>query len=200
VSIDKFGPYRFILASKSPRRAALLKELGLTFEVDGEDGIDEKFPSDLVGEDIAEYLALLKSKAYARPLTEKEILITADTIVWFKDHLLGKPRDEADARKILRELSGNTHQVFTGVCLRSANKKKTFVSATSVKFAKLSDGEINHYIQKYKPYDKAGAYGIQEWIGYIAVEEIQGSYFNVMGLPVQRVYKELLKFLESNLA
>ena len=200
MSIEKLEPYRIILASKSPRRSALLKELGLNFELDAEDGVNETFPSGLMGRDIAEYLAILKSDAYSKTLKKNDILITADTVVWFKDHLLGKPRDEAHAREILRELSGNTHQVYTGVCLRSANKKKAFVSGTSVRFAKLSDGEINHYILKYKPYDKAGAYGIQEWIGYIAVEEIQGSYFNVMGLPVQKVYKELLKFAESDQA
>lgn len=194
MSIEKLIPYSIILGSKSPRRHALLKGLGLSFEVDVADGLVETYPDTLKGGEIAAYLARLKSHARKKPLALNEVLITADTIVWHQDHVLGKPHDRGEACDILNELSGNTHQVFTGVCLRTQEKERVFVSETYVTFSELSDEEINYYIEHYKPFDKAGAYGIQEWIGYVAVEEIRGSYFNVIGLPVQRLYHELLQF------
>lgn len=196
MSIEKLNSYRIILASKSPRRHDLLKDLGLHFEVDVEDGISEDYPGELRGGEIADYLAQSKSLAYKRSLTDRDILITADTIVWHRDHVLGKPADKNEAYNILRELSGDTHVVYTGVCIRSARMQSTFVSETSVKFSHLTDEEINYYIRHFKPFDKAGAYGIQEWIGSVAVESINGSYFNVIGLPVQRLYHELIKFTE----
>ncbi|MBN1132394.1 MAG: septum formation protein Maf [Bacteroidales bacterium] len=194
MSIEQLNSYRIILFSKSPRRFELLKQLGLEFEVHDQGDVTESFPPELKGSAIAKYLAERKSDAYEKPLQEREILITADTIVWHSDHILDKPRDEKEARAMLEELSGDFHRVFTGVCIRSCLKKKVFVSETTVKFSHISEFDINHYIHHYKPFDKAGAYGIQEWIGSIAVERINGSYFNVMGLPVQRVYRELVKF------
>lgn len=183
--------YNIILASGSPRRKELLSGLGLDYKVLLLPDIDESYPDTVSGPQIAQYVAEKKAEAYT--LSEDTLLITADTIVLLGSQVLGKPKDEEDAKHILHLLSGNTHTVATGVCICTKEKTHSFVVTSEVRFAKLDDGEINYYVDKYKPLDKAGAYGIQEWIGYIAVEHISGSYFNIMGLPVQRLYKELKK-------
>lgn len=182
---------KIILASNSPRRKELLSGLGLEYEVRTMQGIDESYPEGLPMEEIPQYISRKKAAAYT--LEPDELLITADTIVWLDGEVLGKPADEADARLMLRKLSGKTHQVVTGVTLHSSLLQDTFASVSKVTFASLTDDEIDHYVTFYHPLDKAGAYGIQEWIGYIGVTSIEGSYFNVMGLPVQRLYTELKK-------
>jgi len=192
--IEDINEYRLILASRSPRRQQLLRELGLTFEVVVRDW-PEKYPGHLRGKEIALYLALAKAETFQSEIKDNEIVITADTIVWCDNKVLDKPVDKKDAVRIIREISGNTHQVITGVTLLSAVKHTSFCSLTKVTFSKLSDEEINYYIDKCNPYDKAGAYGIQEWIGIAACSHIEGSYFNVMGLPVEQVYRELKKFI-----
>ena len=188
--------FDIILASNSPRRRELLAGLGLHFTVKTIDGIDESYPSDLRGEDIPIYISREKSQAYLPTLTDRQLLITADTIVYLpEDHLvLGKPVDAADARRMLRQLSGRSHEVITGVTLLTTARQRSFAVTSQVTFADLSDEEIDYYVEHYRPFDKAGAYGIQEWIGYIGVSGLQGSYFNVMGLPVQRLYQELKRF------
>jgi septum formation protein len=191
---DNLNKYRVILASRSPRREQLLKQLGLRFEVVIKD-FDESYPENLSGESIAVYLAGQKARSFRNEISENEIIITADTIVWCNDRVLGKPEDKEEARQMLRDLSGNTHEVITGVSILSASKEKTFSVSTKVTFDDLSDEEIDYYIERFRPYDKAGAYGIQEWIGLAACSRIEGSYFNVVGLPVQRLYKELLLFI-----
>lgn len=184
---------RLILASNSPRRKELLAGLGLEFEVRVMKGIDESYPDDLVGEDIPKYISMQKAKAYIPTLAPDEVLITSDTIVYVDGKVLGKPRDAADAHDMLRLLSGRTHEVITGVTIvESGREPRCFATTTLVTFKQLTDDEINYYITNYHPFDKAGAYGIQEWIGYIGVTSIEGSYFNVMGLPVQRVYESLI--------
>ncbi len=184
---------RLILASNSPRRKELLAGLGLEFEVRVMNGIDESYPDDLVGEDIPKYISMQKAKAYIPTLAPDEVLITSDTIVYVDGKVLGKPRDAADAHDMLRLLSGRTHEVITGVTIVEAgHEPRCFATTTLVTFKQLTDDEINYYITNYRPFDKAGAYGIQEWIGYIGVTSIEGSYFNVMGLPVQRVYESLI--------
>ena len=193
--IASLNKYRIILASRSPRRQQLLRDLGLKFEV-AEMDYDESFPENLKGEEAAIYLAKAKSDSFRKTLSDNEIVITADTIVWCNDKALGKPAGHEDARRMIRELSGNTHEVITGVNLLSAKKEISFAESTRVTFEKLSDEEIDYYIDEYKPFDKAGAYGIQEWIGIAACSRIEGSYFNVVGLPVQRLYKELLGFVK----
>ena len=175
-----------------------MKELGLPFKVVKTGHADEQYPSNLTQGEIARYLADHKSDAYTKQLSEKQILLTADTIVWFGERELGKPVDHMQAYSMIKSLSGNTHQVFTGVCLRSVSSRKSFHAVTDVTFSRLDLEEIESYVAKYRPFDKAGAYGIQEWIGYIAVERIVGSYFNVMGLPVQRVYSELKSFIGNS--
>lgn len=185
--------YRFILASKSPRRQFLLKDLGLDFEVHTKE-VDESFSADLKAEEIPLYLCEKKAMAFDAELQDNTIVITADTIVWVNGQVLNKPENFDDAVRMLQLLSGKMHEVFTGVCLRSNNKIKTFYSRTAVYFKNLSQSEIEYYINNYNPYDKAGAYGAQEWIGYIAVERIDGSYFNVMGLPLKELYEALLEF------
>lgn len=187
-----------MLASQSPRRSALMKELGIPFRVVESGHGEEEYPKHLSGGDIARYLAEHKSDAYASALEDHQILLTADTIVWHQDRELGKPADREEALEMIAALSGDTHQVFTGVCLRSKDKRRAFYAKTDVRFANLGRNEIEHYVDRYKPFDKAGAYGIQEWIGHIAVEHIVGSYFNVMGLPVQKVYSELKIFTGTN--
>lgn len=184
----------YILASGSPRRKELLAGLGLEFEIRLMEGIDESYPEGLGGEDIARHIAAQKAEAYRATLGEDELIITADTIVFLDGQVLGKPQDEKDACRMLRALSGRTHQVITGVTLLSQQKTVSFASVSHVTFATLTEEEITHYVTHYHPTDKAGAYGIQEWIGFIGVERIEGSYFNVMGLPVQRLYTELKKF------
>jgi septum formation protein len=185
--------YQIILASQSPRRQQLLKELGLNFTIDVRE-VDEVYPMHLQREEIPVYLAQLKAKAFENNISGNQLVITADTIVWLNNQVLGKPVDFNDAFKMLQTLSGNTHTVYTGVCLKSLTKETTFWAKTNVHFKQLSDDEITYYLNTHKPYDKAGAYGIQEWIGYIGIEHIEGSYFNVMGLPVQKLYEHLKQF------
>lgn len=180
---------KIILASNSPRRKELLGGLGVDFEVKVLKGVDESYPESLPSTDVAEYIAAEKAAAYT--VKDDELLITADTVVIVGRDILGKPADAADACGMLRELSGKTHQVVTGVCLTTSKEQRRFSVTTDITFKQLSDAEINYYVDKYKPYDKAGAYGIQEWIGYIGVTALSGSYYNVMGFPVQRVYEEL---------
>lgn len=186
--------YRLILASNSPRRKELLSGLEMPYEVRIIDDIDESYPVSLVGEEIPRHIALAKAKAYIPTLADGELLITADTIVYLDGEVLGKPHDEQEACDMLRRLSGRTHQVMTGVALTSTTKQASFVSVTEVDFDVLSDDEIRHYVHNHRPMDKAGAYGIQEWIGFIGVRGLRGSYFNVMGLPVQRLFREILTF------
>ena len=185
---------RILLASKSPRRQYLLKELGIKFEVVDNFQDDESYPEELPLEEIPVFLAKKKADNYNELLDENCILITADTLVWCNNRVMNKPGSYDEAYQMLYCLSDNKHTVITGVCLRSAEKETTFIATTDVYFTKLSDDEIEYYLEKFKPFDKAGAYGIQEWIGYIGIEKIEGSYFNVMGLPVQKVYTELKKF------
>jgi len=182
---------KIILSSNSPRRKELLAGLDLPFEVKVLSGIDESYPDGLNVEEIPQYIA--KQKAAAYEIADDEIVITADTVVAVGNEILGKPIDETDARNMLHTLSGKTHQVVTGVCITSKDKQRVFSVVSEVTFKCLSDQEINYYIRHYRPFDKAGAYGIQEWIGYVGVTSLKGSYFNVMGLPVQRIYEELCR-------
>ncbi|MCD8044376.1 MAG: Maf-like protein [Tannerellaceae bacterium] len=191
--LNNLNNYNIILGSNSPRRKELLAGLGLSFEVKPMPDIDESYPAGLRGEDIPLYIARNKAEAYLAELQPDDLLITADTIVWLNGKVLGKPQDHQDAIRILRSLSGNTHQVITGVCIVTSQKRIEFSVTSTVRFAMLGDDDILYYIENYQPFDKAGAYGIQEWIGYIGVESIQGSFYNVMGLPIQRVYTELKK-------
>jgi len=183
--------YKIILASNSPRRKELLGGLGLKFEVRTLQGIDESFPQDLKGEDIPKYISGQKAKAYRATMADDELIITADTIVYVDGEVLGKPKDAADAKRMFHLMSGRKHEVITGVSIVTKEKTVQFATTTIVSFAELTDEEIDFYITNYKPFDKAGAYGIQEWIGYIGITGIEGSYFNVVGLPVQRLYTEL---------
>ncbi len=182
-----------ILASKSPRRQNLLKELGFDFEIKTKE-IEEVYPPSLKREQVAVFLSELKSNAFLEDLKPTNLVITSDTIVCLGDEIIGKPKDRQDAIGMLGKLSGNKHEVITAVTLLSTEKQHTFYDVTEVYFKELTAQEIEYYIDKYKPFDKAGSYGIQEWIGYVAIEKINGSYFNVMGLPVKRVYDELLTF------
>ena len=188
---------KIVLASNSPRRRELLSGLGYSFEVRVLDDIDESYPDTLRGSDVAAYISRVKAEAYRTSMADDELIITADTIVCLDDKVLGKPADELEAMAMLRGLSGRTHQVYTGVTIVTVEESTTFVTRSDVTFAALTDEEILHYVTQYRPMDKAGAYGIQEWIGYIGVERIEGSYFNVMGLPVQRLYVELKKYLKK---
>ncbi len=181
-----------ILSSNSPRRKELLEGLGIPFKVLVIQGIDESYPDTLPACEIAEYISVKKAEPYRGSLVGTDnIVLTADTVVVLGNDIMGKPTDEQDAYRMLRELSGHTHQVYTGVCLTTATAQRHFSVRTDVTFKSLSDEEIWHYIRRYHPLDKAGAYGIQEWIGYIGITGISGSYYNVMGLPVQRIYEEL---------
>jgi len=185
---------KLVLASQSPRRQNLLKELGFDFEIKSAD-IDEVFPEHLEKEAIPMYLATEKAKAMMPGLMDDEILITADTIVWLNGEAVNKPEDRQDAFRMIKAMSGNEHVVYTGVQLTTKEKSLCFFAETSVYFSLLDEGEINYYLDHYKPYDKAGAYGIQEWIGYIGIEKIEGSYFNVMGLPVHLLYQKIKDFI-----
>ena len=187
-------PYHLILASNSPRRKELLAGLDVDFEVRVIDGIDESYPQDLPTRQIAEYISRKKAAAYRMSMAKDELVITADTVVILGDEVMGKPKDGSDACRMLRKLSGHTHQVITGVTLTSCDKQTSFSVETDVTFKPLADDEIAYYVDTYSPMDKAGAYGIQEWIGYIGVTGMHGSYFNVMGLPVQRIYEALRQF------
>jgi len=192
--IDNLNNFKIILASRSPRRQQLLRELGLKFDVVIKE-YPETYPEGLSGEEIAIYVAHEKASSFKNEISDNEIVIAADTIVWCNNKVLGKPLDFEDAKRILNEISGNTHEVITGVSLFSLSKEITFTDSTKVTFETLSEEEIHFYIDKFKPYDKAGAYGIQEWIGLISCSHIDGSYFNVVGLPVQKLYKELRNFI-----
>lgn len=185
----KDSQFNIILGSQSPRRKELLSGLDLEFITKIIPGLEESYPNTLKGEEIPIYLAEQKANAYE--LKDNDLLITADTIVWLNDKVYGKPINEEDAKNMLRALSGQTHDVITGVCVRTNKTNISFASTTKVTFATLTEEEINHYINKYHPMDKAGSYGVQEWIGYIGVEHIEGSYYNVMGLPIQRLYQTL---------
>lgn len=186
--------YKIILGSASPRRKELLKGLGIKFNVISLNDNDENYPENLKKEEIPVYLAIHKSNKFNHLINEKTILITADTIVYLDNIVIGKPANENEAYEILKLLSGKKHEVVTGVCIRSINKMITFYDISEVYFKDLSDDEIKYYIKNYKPYDKAGAYGIQEWIGYIGIEKIVGSFYNVMGLPIKMVYEKLMEF------
>ncbi|MBO4603155.1 MAG: septum formation protein Maf [Salinivirgaceae bacterium] len=188
-----FNKYKFVLASKSPRRQELLKGIVPEFDIMLRDTA-ESYPDTLQGAQIVEHLAKLKASAFEGELAENQLLITADTIVWIDNQVLGKPKNRTVAIEMLHQLSGRKHTVYTGVCLKTTQKERVFSAATDVYFRQLSDDEIAYYVDTYKPFDKAGSYGIQEWIGYVGIERIDGSYFNVMGLPVQRLYQELKKF------
>lgn len=184
---------KLLLASNSPRRRELLAGLDIPMEVVKLKEIDETHPAHLKGSDIPLHIAKLKMSAYDLELQSGEVLVTSDTIVWCEGEEMGKPKDALDAHRMLRALSGRTHQVYTAVCLRSAIDHIEFVCVTDVTFAELTDEQIDYYIREYRPFDKAGAYGIQEWIGYVGVTRLEGSYFNVMGLPVQKLYSQLQK-------
>ena len=192
---DRLKNHRLILASASPRRRELLAACGLDFVLAEKFECEERYPADLAVEQVAEYLSQLKSNAYPNALGKGDILLTADTVVIVGDEILGKPKDDADARRMLQMLSGATHKVITGVTIRTTNLVHSFSVESSVSFRELSEEEISHYIKEYRPLDKAGAYGIQEWIGYVAIERLEGSFYNVMGLPVQRLYLELQNIL-----
>ena len=191
--LENLNKYRIILASNSPRRKELLSGLGIQYEVKTLPDIDESYPEGLDGMEIPAFIARFKADAYREVMQTDELIITADTIVWLDGNVMGKPKDAEEAREMLRSLSGQTHQVITGVCLTTAVYQKAFATMTDVTFATLSEEEIDYYVERYSPMDKAGSYGIQEWIGFIGVESISGSYFNVMGLPIQRLYTELKK-------
>jgi septum formation protein len=189
---EKFKKHRIILASGSPRRQQFLKELDVDFEIQLKD-IEEIYPEHLQAEEITSFLAKLKASAFVSDLEENDILITSDTIVWLNNKALGKPKDYDDAFEMLTEMSGTTHKVITSVCLKTIDKEVVFYEETLVTFKKLSSDEIKYYLNNYKPFDKAGSYGIQEWIGLVGIEKIEGSYANVVGLPTHRLYEEMMK-------
>jgi len=189
----KLENYNIILASGSPRRQHFLKELQLDFTVKSID-VEEVYPKYLHGNEITSFLAQLKADAYEDVFNDNDILITADTVVRFNGKILGKPKDVTDAKNMLKELSSHAHEVITSICIKTNRNTKIISDTSVVYFEKLNDEEIDYYINNYKPFDKAGSYGIQEWLGYIAVKKIEGSYFNVMGFPVHKFYKEMMKF------
>ena len=182
--LDNLEKYKVILASGSPRRRELMAGLGVNYEVRILPDVDESYPDTLQGEEIPLYIAKEKADAYIPMMQPDELIITADTIVWLDGKVLGKPRDREDALQMLRTMSGRTHEVFTGVCITTTDWQRSFTAQTEVRFATLSEDEIIYYVDNFKPMDKAGAYGVQEWIGFIGVENISGSYYNIMGLPV----------------
>ena len=186
--------YQVVLASNSPRRKELLGGLGISFEVRTLQDIDESYPDALRGEEIPMYISAKKAEAYRQTMEENELIITADTVVCDNGIVLGKPKDKAEAKQMLLQLSGHAHEVITGVSIVTQEKTVQFASTSKVFFSALTDKEIDYYINVYQPFDKAGAYGIQEWIGFVGVTRIEGSYFNVMGLPIQRLYTELKQF------
>lgn len=192
--LENLNKYEIVLASNSPRRKELLQRMGVNFKVRTLFGIDESYPDSLRGEDIVYYISRNKAKAYQSSMAPNELLITADTIVYVDGEVMGKPKNAEQAKEMLHKLSGKTHQVITGVTIVTAKRTENFGVTSQVKFTNITDEEINFYVDNYLPFDKAGAYGIQEWIGIVAVEEIKGSYFNVVGLPVQRLYQKLKTF------
>lgn len=187
---EKLKEYNVILASKSPRRQQFFKDLDIDFTIQLKE-VEEIYPPELQEVEITDFLADLKSKAFTN-LSKNDLLITSDTIVWLDKIALGKPKDAEDAFKMLRSLSGKKHKVITSISIKSKDYQKIINDTTTVTFKELSDSEINYYITNYKPFDKAGAYGIQEWIGFIAIDKLEGSYFNVVGLPIHKLYKELM--------
>ena len=192
--LENLNKYEIVLASNSPRRKELLQRMGVNFKVRTLFGIDESYPDSLRGEDIVCYISRNKAKAYQSSMAPNELLISADTIVYVDGEVMGKPKNAEQAKEMLHKLSGKTHQVITGVTIVTAKRTENFGVTSQVKFTNITDEEINFYVDNYLPFDKAGAYGIQEWIGIVAVEEIKGSYFNVVGLPVQRLYQKLKTF------
>lgn len=192
--LENLNKYEIVLASNSPRRKELLQRMGVNFKVRTLFGIDESYPDSLRGEDIVCYISRNKAKAYQSSMAPNELLITADTIVYVDGEVMGKPKNAEQAKEMLHKLSGKTHQVITGVTIVTAKRTENFGVTSQVKFTNITDEEINFYVDNYLPFDKAGAYGIQEWIGIVAVEEIKDSYFNVVGLPVQRLYQKLKTF------
>lgn len=188
--------HKLVLASQSPRRRELLKGLDVEFSTCSVDA-DESFPADLKGADAVQYICKAKADAYRPQLNDNTIAITADTVVILDDKIIGKPKSREEAFSMIRSLSGRVHEVITAVCIFSKEKCKEFYASTEVHFSEITDEEIKYYIDKYKPFDKAGSYGVQEWIGYIGIEKIVGSYFNVMGLPVKRLYDELKEFIKQ---
>lgn len=193
---DTLKNYRLILASQSPRRRQLLADCGLEYELAERYEVEELFPATMDADEVPVYLSRLKSDGYPTELAERDILLTADTVVIIDNEILGKPADEAEARAMLRRLSGRAHRVTTGVTLRSRDRVESFAVQSDVYFRTLTDEEIAYYVTRYRPMDKAGSYGIQEWIGYVGIERIDGSFYNVMGLPVQRVYAALAEFIK----
>lgn len=191
--LDNLKKYKVILASNSPRRKELLAGLGVDYEVRTLPDVDESYPESLQGAAIPLYIAKEKADAYVAMMQSGELMITADTIVWLDGQVLGKPTDREDALRMLRTMSGRAHEVFTGVCITTTEWQRSFTAQTEVRFATLSEEEMAYYVDKFQPMDKAGAYGVQEWIGFIGVENISGSYYNIMGLPVQKLYRELLQ-------
>ena len=192
--LSNLQKYEILLASNSPRRRELLSGLDIEYRVTALPEVDESYPATLSGEEIPLYISQEKAAAYRNQMKENTLLITADTIVWLDGRVYGKPHDLDDAKAMLRALSGKTHTVITGVTLTSMQKQVSFAVSTEVDFAPLADDEIDYYVDRYRPLDKAGAYGVQEWIGYIGVTGLHGSYYNVMGLPIQRLYTELKRF------
>lgn len=188
--------YKLVLASQSPRRRELLKGLDVEFTTCSVDA-DESFPAELKGADAVQYICKAKADAYKPQLNENTIAITADTVVILDNKIIGKPKSYEEAFSMIRSLSGRVHEVITAVCIFSKEKCEEFYASTEVHFSEITDEEIEYYINKYKPFDKAGSYGVQEWIGYIGIEKIVGSYFNVMGLPIKRLYDELKTFIET---
>jgi septum formation protein len=194
IMLENLAGYHLVLASNSPRRSELMNGLGLSYTVQALQGVDESYPSYLKGAEIALHIATVKANTFRGQMRVSDLVITADTIVCCGNEVFGKPADKTDAVRMLRALSGKSHFVYTGVCLTSMTHRVAFTAETEVSFSPLSEEEIDHYVTFYKPMDKAGAYGVQEWIGFVGVERISGSYFNVMGLPVHRLYLELKKF------
>ena len=189
--LSNLDKYEVILASNSPRRKELMSGLGIDYVIRTIPNVDESYPSHLVGAEIPEYISREKADAYKTKMQLGELLITAATIVWLDGKVLGKPVDREDAIEMLRFLSGRLHQVYTGVCLTTTEWQQSFNAKSDVEFAELTEEEIEYYVDKYRPFDKAGAYGVQEWIGYVAVKSISGSFYNIMGLPIQKLYTKL---------
>lgn len=194
---EKLQPYRLLLASQSPRRRELIAGSGIPFTLTAKYDCEERYPTTLAAEEVPAYLSRLKSEAYPEALAENDILLTADTVVILEGEVLGKPKDRTDAIDMLGRLAGNRHTVITGVTLRTATRTETFSARSDVWFRALTEEEITYYVDTCKPFDKAGSYGIQEWIGYVGIERIDGSFYNVMGLPIQRLYLELEKFINA---
>lgn len=194
---EKLAPYRLLLASQSPRRRELMSGCGLPYELAPKFDCEERYPAELAAEEVPGYLSRLKSEAYPAPLAARDILLTADTVVVLDGEVLGKPRGRDGAVEMLHRLSARRHTVVSGVTFRTRERMHTFTAHTSVWFRRLEREEIDYYVDTFRPFDKAGSYGIQEWIGYAAIERIEGSFYNVMGLPIQKLYVELDQFLNT---